>query len=256
VITVSAWFKSLRLSVCILASFLAITGFTLAGTGISWVAVMAVFFIASATMLQNDWRDRFHDISKGKVLACQQAGKFLVLLSVFWLISGGLIALTVVHDTSVGVALVIVAAAGIVYSETRMIPFVPIVLVSLASASPVALPIVAGASSEKLWLLFLSATLVVFAREITKDMDDKQIDGGYKWTIPLAFGEQRSRILAAVVIVAGLVAAAKVSLAILPAASLAVIAAVALVRGMKPSTSRKYLDAGMALVILTLITFG
>ena len=252
----SAWIKSMRLSVCILASFLAITGYTLVGTGTSWVAVAAVFFIASATMLQNDWRDRFHDIRKGKVLAYQHAGKFLALLSVFWLVSGGLIALAAVHDTSVGVALAILAVAGVVYSETRMIPFVPIVLVSLASASPAALPLAAGTSSEKLWLLFLSATLVVFAREITKDLDDKQIDGGYKWTIPLAFGEQRSRILAAVIIVAGLVAAAKVSLAILPAASLAVIASVTLVRGVKPSTSRKYLDAGMALVILTLITFG
>lgn len=252
----SAWIKSLRLSVCILASFLAITGFVLAGTGVSWVAVMAVFFIASATMLQNDWRDRFHDIRKGKVLAYQHAGKFLALLSAFWLVSGCLIALAAVHDISVGVALAILAVAGVMYSETRMIPFVPIVLVSLASASPAALPLAAGANSEKLWLLFLSATLVVFAREITKDLDDKQIDGGYKWTIPLAFGEQHSRILAAVVVVAGLVAAAKVSLLILPAASLAVIAAVALVRGAKPSTSRKYLDAGMALVILTLITFG
>ena len=252
----SAWVKSLRLSVCILASFLAITGFTPAGTDISWVTVAAVFFGPSATMLQNDWRDRFHDVRKGKMLAYQHPGKFLALLSVFWLVSGGLIALAAVHDTSVGIALAILAVAGILYSETRMIPFVPIVLVSLASASPAALPLATGTSSEKLWLLFLSATLVVFAREVTKDLDDKQIDGGYKWTIPLAFGEQRSRILAAVVIVAGLVAAAKVSLAILPAASLAVIAAVALVRGVRPSTSRKYLDAGMALVILTLITFG
>ena len=251
-----AWVKSLRLSVCVLASFLAITGFTLAGTGISWVAVMAVFFIASATMLQNDWRDRFHDIRKGKVLAYEHSGKFLTLLSVFWMVSGGLIALAAVHDMHVGIALAILAVAGVVYSETRMIPFVPIVLVSLASASPAALPLAAGTNSEKLWLLFLSATLVVFAREITKDLDDKQIDVGYKWTIPLAFGERRSRILAAVVIVIGLVAAAKVSLAILPAASLAVIASIALVRDMKPSTSRKYLDAGMALVILTLITFG
>lgn len=178
-----------------------------------------------------------------------------MLLSAFWLVSGGLIALAAVNDMSIGVALAILAVAGVVYSETRMISFVPIVLVSLASASPAALPLVAGANSEKLWLLFLSATLIVFAREITKDLDDKQIDGGYKWTIPLAFGEQHSRILAAVVIVAGLAAAAKVSLVILPATSLAIIASIMLVRGVKPSTSRKYLDAGMALVILTLITF-
>ena len=102
----------------------------------------------------------------------------------------------------------------------------------------------------------MSATLVIFAREITKDLDDKQIDGGYKWTIPLAFGEQRSRILAAVVIVAGFVAAAKVSLMILPAASLTFVGVVLLVRGASPRMSRKFFDAGMALVILTLIAFG
>ena len=246
----------MRLSVCVLASFLAITGFALAGTSISWVAVVAVFFIASATMLQNDWRDRFHDVRKGKVLACKHQGAFFTLLSAFWAVCVGLIALAAVHDTSIGVALAILAVAGVVYSETRMVPLVPIALVSLASACPALLPLAAGANSEKLWPLFLSATLIVFAREITKDLDDKKIDGGYKWTIPLVLGEQRSRILAAVTIVAGLVAVAKVSLMILPAASLAVIAAVALVRGAEPSTSRKYLDSGMALVIIILITFG
>ena len=251
-----AWVKSLRLSVCILASFLAITGFVLAGSNISWVAVAAVFFIASATMLQNDWRDRFHDVRKGKVLAYERQGAFLVLLVGFWTICWGLIALATVHDAKLGVALAMLAVAGVAYPETRMIPLVPITIVSLASASPAILPLTNGASSEKLWPLFLSATFVVFAREVTKDLDDKKIDGGYKWTIPLAFGERRSRILAAVAVVVGLVAVAKVSLMILPAATLAVIASVALVRGTEPRTVRKYLDAGMALVILTLITFG
>lgn|SRR3989344_4595939 len=251
-----AWIKSLRLFVCVLASFLAITGFKLAGADTSWVAVAAVFFIASATMLQNDWRDRFHDVRKGKKLVLQHQGAFLALLLAFWAVCGGLIVIVAVHNYRVGAVLAIVALAGIAYSETRKIPLVPIMLVSLASASPAVLPLVSGANSEKLWPLFLSVTLVIFAREITKDLGDKHIDGGYKWTIPLVLEDQRSRILVAVATVAGLIAATSVSLTILPAASLTFVGVVLLVRGASPRMSRKFFDAGMALVILTLIAFG
>ena len=252
-----AWVKSLSLLVCILASFLTITSFKLAGTGIPWVVVAAVFFITSATMLHNDWHDRFHDVRKGKMLALQHPGAFLLWLAAFWATAVGLIAIVAVQDTRLGIGLAIMQVVGLLHPEARMIPLVPIALVSLASASPAVLPLAAGANSEKLWPLFLSVALVIFGREITKDIDDKEIDGGYKWTIPLMLGEQRSRIMAAVAIVASLaVAVAKVSLMVLPGACLALLAAVALVRGKDPSTSRQYLDLGMAFVTLTLITFG
>ncbi len=251
-----AWVKSLRLSVCFLASLLTVTGFRVAGLATPWAAVAAVFFITCATMLQNDWRDKYHDSRKGKTLALQQQGAFLVWLLVFWAVCGGLIIVAAVHNAGVGIALAILALVGIAYSETRRIPLVPVTLVSLASASPVALPLFSGANPERFWLLFLSVSLVIFAREITKDLEDMHIDGDYKWTLPLALGDQRSRIIAAVAVVAGFLALANMSLTILPAASLMFVGAILLVRGARPRTSRKWLDVGMAFTILTLIAFG
>jgi len=254
-VAVSAWIKSLRLSVGILASFLTVTSFKVAGASVPWIVVIAVFFIVSATMLQNDWRDRFHDVRKGKVLVYKHPRVFLAWLLVFWIVSIILITLVAVHDMGVGITLAILAIIGAIYSEIRMIPFASIVIVSFASASPAVLPFLAGVNSEKLWLLFSSVALIIFAREITKDLDDKQIDVSYKWTIPLVLGDWRSRVLAVIAIVVGLIIAMKVSLIIIPAISFVIIGAVVLFRGAKPSTSRKYFDIGIALIIFSLITF-
>ena len=251
----SAWIKCLRLPVCILASFLTITSFVLAKISISWIAVLSVYFIASATMLQNDWRDRFHDVRKGKKLASEHKKAFLALLIVVWMISAGLIAFTIVDNATLGIVLTIVAIVGLVYSETRKIPLVPIVIVSFVSAGPALLPLTNGANSEKLLPLFFSTTLVIFAREITKDLDDKKIDSGYKWTIPLALTERHSRILSAIAIIVGFLIIVKVSLIIFPVTIFAVITGILLVRGAKLSIIRKYLDIEMAFVIFIIIIF-
>ena len=42
--------------------------------------------------------------------------------------------------------------------------------------------------------LFGAAALLVFGREILKDVEDEEIDGGYKWTIPLAYGNRAARM--------------------------------------------------------------
>lgn len=248
-----AWVKSLRLSVCVLESFLAATGFVLAGMRVSRVATAVVFLGMVANMLQNDWRDRFHDIRKGKTLAYERPRAFLALLTAVWVVDAGLIILASASNAKLGITLATLGAAGMVYSETRRIPVAPIAIVSLVSAGPVILPLADGASSEKLLPLFMSTILVIFAREVAKDIDDEGIDRGYKWTIPLALGGRRSRALAAAAIVLGSAVAAKVSLAVLPGAAIMVAAAVALARGAKPHTVRRCLDAGMALAILALI---
>ena len=250
-----AWINSLRLSVCALASLLAIAGFKVAGTEIQWVAIVAVFFIATASMIQNDWRDRFHDVRKGKTLALRHPRAFLAWVLSFWALSGITIATASILEPRTGTILAAMALAGGVYSETRKVPLVPILLVSLVSASPALLPLGIDAGSQNLWLLFIVAALVIFAREITKDLDDSGIDGGYKWTLPSVLGDKLSRTLAAVTILVGSITLLHVSLTTLPAASLAVIGAALLVQRSNPHASRKWLDAGIALAILTLIVF-
>ncbi|MCM2339066.1 MAG: UbiA family prenyltransferase [Burkholderiales bacterium] len=251
----SAWIKSFRLFGCFLMVSLTIMSFVFARINIFWEAVIAVFFITSATMLQNDWRDRFHDIHKDKMLAFQQPRKFFALLLIFWLISWTLIGFIVALNLNIGIVLIIFTVVGIVYSETRMIPFIPIVLVSFASAGPVIFPLVMGANSGKLFLLFFSTVFIVFAREIIKDLDDEQIDNGYKWTIPLAFGEQRARILTAIIIIVWFVLVVKISLMLLLVIPFVVIVLVALICGAKPLMVKRYLNMVMVLVIFLLIIF-
>ena len=254
--TVTVWIKSLRLPICFLAGLLAIAGFKIADIPISWLSVAAVFFGMCATMLQNDWRDRYHDVRKGKTLALKRPRAFLALLLAFWAVACGLAITVGIENINTGTVLFFMILAGLVYSEVRRIPMAPVTLVVFTSGSPVLLPIAAGAGANKVWLLFLSTALIIFGREITKDIDDHQIDGGYKWTIPLAVGSKWAKVIAVVAIASGLAVAVKVSAAVLPAIILAVIGMILLLRGARPMTARIFLDAGLALALLAVIIFG
>ncbi|TSC76432.1 MAG: hypothetical protein G01um101431_565 [Parcubacteria group bacterium Gr01-1014_31] len=249
----AAWIWSFRLPVCTLAGLQAVASFWVAGMDPSWLVAVAVFFIACATMLQNDWRDRYHDRRKGKVVALEHPGTFLALLLACWSICGLFLLLVVIEDNRTGIVLSLMAFAGMVYSETRLMPMVPVTLVAVTAASPSLLPAVAGASVDTVWPLFLSFVLVVFGREVTKDLDDENIDRGYKWTIPLAWGNRWAKITAAIALTVGLVVLFFVSSAVLPGILFAMIGVILLICGASPRGSRAYLDLGMALAILTLV---
>ena len=252
----NVWVEPLRLSVCILAGCLAVTGFILARRQVAWDVVAAVVAIAIAAMLQNDWRDRFHDVRKGRPLAFNHQRVFLAMLAVSWVASVGLIALAGANAWHLAIALSAMAIASAVYTETRKLPVVPTALVALTSAAPAILPVADGASPDKVGLMFLSTALIVFAREVMKDLDDQGLDGCYKWTMSLAIGERRARVLAASAVFAGVIAAASVSPLVWPGAFVVAMAAIALLRGTHSLTVRNGLDVGMALVVVGVIAFG
>lgn len=255
-IDIWAWLKVLRLQTCIFASLLVIAGFVLAKADVLWVVVIAVFFITSVTMLQNDYRDRFHDVQKGKVLAYKNQKTFLGLLGIFWITSISLIIFVAINNPKFGIVLTAFAIIGATYSEIRMIPFIPITVVSLTSASLVIIPFVNDSNPKKLWLLFLSVLFVIFAREIMKDLDDKEIDKGYKWTIPLKFGERNSRILATIAILISLSIATMIMPMIILAAPFVFIAIVKLFHNAGTHIDKKYLDLSIAITLFIFIIFG
>lgn len=207
-------------------------------------------------MLQNDWRDRYHDIRKHKVVASEHPRAFCGLVLAFWAGCIVLITLVTTGNTKAGFVLAVLALAGALYSETRKILFIPITLVSAVSATPALLPMAYGATRGKPLLLFLSAALIIFGRELTKDLEDMYIDKGYKLTIPLVAGERESRVLAAVAIVTGLIAGATVSLSVVLPATIVLVALIRLLSGEDPRRSRKLLDGGVAFIILILIITG
>ena len=247
------WVRAFRLPVCLLAAGLAVVGFRMSGIRPLWSAVVATLLISCATMLQNDWRDRSHDCRKGKTLAIRHPQLFLRLVVAMWGISAVLSATVAMESWRIGSLLFGAILIGLVHPETRMIPMVPILLVAVASASPVLMAILAGAgSSKELWLIFFSAAPVIFGREVIKDLDDIHIDGGYKWTIPLAAGERKAKSIAAAAIAAGAGIALSVTTTVLPGTALALVGGFFLLHHNERQTAKYCIDLGMALAIIAL----
>ncbi|MBI2096695.1 MAG: UbiA family prenyltransferase [Candidatus Sungbacteria bacterium] len=221
-----------------------------------WSAVIATLLIACATMLQNDWRDRSHDIRKGKTLAIRHPQSFLTLVVATWGISVVLSATVAMESWQIGSLLFGAILIGLVHPETRMIPMVPILLAAVVSASPALMAILAGAESWKLWLVFLSSAFVVFGREIIKDLDDLRIDGGYKWTIPLVMGERRAKLVAVATVAMGSVIALGITAVTLPGVVLALVGAFFLLRHNERQTAKYCIDLGMAFAIVALGIWG
>ena len=183
------WIKSLRLSIVLLAGLLTVVSFKLVGhINESFLPTVITIFIAAATMMQNDLRDRFHDLKKGKTLATRNYNYFLSITVMLWLISLFLIFYNW-RSNSISWSLPLLAVVvGLVYSETRRLPMIPIMLVSFTSAAPVLFPIFLGYSAPVLWYLYVITVLIILSREIIKDIEDSLIDSGYKWTLALYLG--------------------------------------------------------------------
>jgi len=250
-----AWIKPLRLSICFLSSLLAAVSFRVAKMDIPWFVIITVFSITCSAMLQNDWRDRYHDFRKGRILAVRRRGLFFSSVLIFWIISCFLIFSATMKNGNMGSLLVAMAFASLVYSEVRQIPLASNALVALTFGSPALLPVAAGASESNVWLLFLLVVFIAFGREITTDVDDEKIDRGYKWTIPLAVGRRRAKIIAVVGFAAGLLIAAMVSLMTLSALPFMVIGATILMRDFYCRSARNWIDIG-GIVILFVLCFS
>jgi 4-hydroxybenzoate polyprenyltransferase len=247
--------KALRVSMACLAVGLAVTAYRLERLPLSLSTLAAVFCITCATMLQNDWRDRYHDIKKGKSFASDHPRIFLLFLLSVWCaccLSVGVIAL---QNGTLALLLAAMALAGLVYSETRKIPWTPVFLTAVTSASPALLPATVAADAAPALRLFAAAALLIFGREILKDLADKPFDDGHKWTIPLAYGNRTAKWLAIVSVIGGCLVAALISplaiAGILPAGMGAVLSR----RNLSLATAKRWLDVGTALALLVLAGF-
>lgn len=251
-----AWLKLLRPTTALLAAIFTIAAFRVAHQPIPWIAVIAIMVLASTAMLTNDWRDRYHDVLKGKVLPVEYPRRFIILLSCAWSISAMLIGFSfLLHGIKIGIVLTIIAVACQMYSETRNIVLLPCTFVALVAASPTLLPVTLGAPVSDILPLFLFAFFVVFGREILKDIEDMGIDRGYKWTFPIAIGRFWSGIIAIATIGVGLVFAARASLLTIPGIGVALLQIIVLSRAgeYKPKISRSTLDIGLAIIMFALI---
>ena len=102
-----------------------------------------------------------------------------------------------VLDFSIGLLAFILLTAGINYKASYKYPLMPGIFVAYAAAWPLLIVHVKQTSTQHFLLIF-ATILLVFGREVIKDIDDMQIDEGYKWTLPVKIGERLSRFVVAV----------------------------------------------------------
>jgi 4-hydroxybenzoate polyprenyltransferase len=246
---------ALRLSMACLAVGLAVSAFRLARLPLSLPTLGAVFFIFCGARLQNDWRDRHHDLKKGKTLAYSRPKLFLLSLFACWSACCLLIGLAARQDEALALLLSAMALAGLLYSEMRRVPWAPISLSAITSASPAFLPSTLKTDAAEMWPLFAAAALLMFGREILKDLEDEKIDQGYKWTIPVAYGERTARRFAIASVVIACVSATTISPLAIIGSLAAGVALVMFWRDGAPRVIMNWLDTGAALVIAAVAAF-
>lgn len=198
------YIKAMRLPASILIGIFTLLGFRItSGTLASaYLPAVATFLIITATMAHNDLRDRFNDTRKGKSFAFDHPTEFKLFVIALWIlavtISLGLVYLNPLYLILSG----LMVTSGLIYSETRLLPFIPNTLVALTVASAMLYPVFDSHQTNPiLWLFFTIIFLTIYAREILKDFDDKEIDLGYKWTLLEKYGQERAKAIAIILLI-------------------------------------------------------
>lgn len=171
--------KGFRITVSIPAAFLVHIGYKIVHEETNWGLVILIFFITALTMLQNDYFDRDHDQKKGKDFASKNKKFLLVFLVVCWLV---VVITSFLFFENKLLWLLIIIGIGILYSFSRFIVLLPLVTVAITSASPIVLSKIPDLSTQHL-LLFISIIFAILGREILKDIEDREVDVGYKETL-------------------------------------------------------------------------
>ena len=203
--------KAIRLPECLLVLSIGFLSFKQVGTNANIQALVTLFFIVATTMLQNDWRDRIHDLKKDKAFATKNSALFLFFLTIFWLTAIYLTFNTILHDKVTGSILLFMLIVGALYSEARYVPFLSVTLVTITVASATLLPLGEGVIFYNLLPLASVVALVMFGRETLHDIADMKADIGYKKTLPIILGQYASRILSVISIVLGCIIALTIS---------------------------------------------
>ncbi|MGK0362306.1 MAG: 4-hydroxybenzoate polyprenyltransferase [Bradymonadia bacterium] len=177
----------------------------------TWVLVgLCVSVLVSAIVVTNDWFDREHDRAKGRMLATRAPAVFARFTLALWGVGGALIAILGSLNATVGALLSAMAVLGATYSWARRCPLLSGIMVSLSYAL---LVLVAGAvspqvSAAHIWPLSAAIFAFVYGRETVSDLADRNIDIGYKATIPVVFGAAVGRSAAIALFVTAILLAA------------------------------------------------
>lgn len=252
----TSYIRVLRLPLVMLAGLLCLVGFKISQGKFSvFLPTIFTIFLAGTCMVQNDWRDRNHDTLKGKPFASNNEFTFLVFLLVLWSATIALAVMLLREQAEFGWLAMAGIFSGLIYSETRKIPLIPALLVALTSASPVLFATLISYSPIIL-LLFLSTTLLIFGREVLKDVDDMNYDKGYKWTLPVSVGSKQAKVIAGIFVLSASVISVALSLKIILGVTPLIFSAVYLLADKSHKTAKTMIDIGISLTLASLFFFG
>jgi len=186
--------KTGRIRGTIFTFFFTLAGFVMYGEDrVNWA--VALFAGLSCSLLHmsimtfNDWHDRSHDLQKGKRLAYDHPAAFWS----YWVRSTGiaLASITVlsVLKPAVGLFCLGILALGIIYSYIQKVILINNLIVAGCGASPVLCGSVFFQRADAYtWTWYSVFFTLILGREIIKDIEDVDIDGGHKNTLPVTIG--------------------------------------------------------------------
>jgi 4-hydroxybenzoate polyprenyltransferase len=193
-----------------------IAGFKLT-TGMNYstaLMVLAFCLVTGNIMIFNDIMDREHDKLKGKDF-CSKHPRFAFYIFILCCVKiTVLLKIIAGADVLVSFFIALVWLTGLLYSFrfVRMLCLKQTVMVALCSASPILCGAIhARRAPASVYLVFFSFVILVFARELVKDILDSAIDEGYKKTLPTQMG-----VPLTINIIMGLIAAATFALVVFP----------------------------------------
>ncbi|MDP3997814.1 MAG: UbiA family prenyltransferase [bacterium] len=221
VLTLGQFVKAPRLLTALYAFAVVIAGFKLSGSvpALAFVTASAFSCVAACIMLFNDIMDRQHDTWKPGAVAITHTWSVMQLCLAFGVFTFILLLVSLaLSKVWLALFVVLVWVTGICYSlpPVRRWYIGQAVIVALCSAAPVLCGAVYQMKlSMAPLLLFVALTLIVFMREIVKDMADVEHDRGYKETIVVRYGHAMS-----VFVLIGLCPLVVVPLAMIPVQAL------------------------------------
>lgn len=244
--------KSMRIPECLLVLLLGFIGFKYASIPQNMLVLVTLFFVVAATMLQNDWRDRVHDLKKGKKFAFKNPRLFIFWVIFSWIICLSLIGTLYLQHPSSARLLLTMAFIGFIYSETRTIPLLSVSLVTLSVASSTLIPLTFGADFSTISPLFFATGLIMFGRETLHDVADLKADKEYKKTLPIVFGSKFARILSTISLIVGCIFAIIISPISLIGTAFILLGLIQVIKDVNLTQVRKFIDIGLIALIIGL----
>lgn len=212
------WIKSIRPLMAVFSFLLVLAGFRLCYGYVPSDALLPALttaVICSSCMCWNNWRDRFHNRHLGRTLATNQPKTYFCFTISMLLVSGLLTFLLFRQEPKFILIASVMITLGLIYSETRKIVFVQNLIVSICSACPVLFPVTTGDCTTSLWTLFLGVMLMIYGREVIKDIFHCEYDLNWKNTFPVILGNTKSKLIAgALLLIAPLIIAMAINVSV------------------------------------------